>query len=297
MRLKVYQPHPRFPPISLSGTECRLNCLHCSRTYLRGMLPAETDADLLDAFHKLKAEGAIGALLSGGSTLEGGILNLKDRVEIIRKAKAETGLILNLHPGLMDAATAGALSGVIDVASLEIPSPATIREVFRLDATIEAYIETYDRLWAAGIPVVPHVSVYDGDEDRLLACLAPSTGRPTPEAIVVIVFTPTRDTPMGEAPPPTPEAVGGVIARIKKAFPDTEIALGCMRPRGLDRRIALEVAALDAGITRIELPTRRTLAIARERGYEIMQLDACCALPAALEHGARSRKDRTEARY
>jgi lipoyl synthase len=291
MRLKVYQPHPRFPPISLSGTDCRLNCLHCSRTYLRGMLPAQTDEELLATFHALKAEGAIGVLLSGGSTKEGGILNLKDRVDAIRQAKVETGLILNLHPGLMDAPTSMALGGVIDVASLEIPSPATIHEVFRLDATVEDYVMTYDRLWAAGIPVVPHVSIYEGNEDRLLADLVPSSGRPTPEAIVVIVFTPTRNTPMGAAPAPMPEHVGGVIARIKDAFPDSEIALGCMRPRTLELRVALELAALNAGVTRIELPTRQTQATAQEQGYELTRLDACCALPAALEERARPLTD------
>lgn len=290
MRLKVYRPHPKFPPLSLSGTQCRLNCLHCTGTYLQGMLPAETDADLLTTCRKLKAEGALGVLLSGGSTREGGILNLKDRVETIRQVKAETGLILNLHPGLMDGATAQALGGVIDVASLEIPSTETIRDVFRLDAAIDDYIATYDRLWAAGIPVVPHVSVYDGDEDRLLAPLAPSSGRPAPEAIVVIVFTPTRDTPMSEAQAPSPETVGAVIARIKDSFPDTELALGCMRPRGQDQRVALELAALDAGIARIELPSRRTLATARERGYEIARFGACCALPAALEERARTQE-------
>jgi lipoyl synthase len=287
MLLKVYQPHPRFPPISLSGTDCRLNCLHCSRTYLRGMLPAKTDEELLATFRALKAEGAIGVLLSGGSTEEGAILNLKDSVDVIREAKAETGLILNLHPGLMDAPTAMALGGVIDVASLEIPGPETIHEVFRLDATVEDYVMTYDRLWAAGIPVVPHVSIYEGNEDRLLTPLAPSSGRPTPEAIVVIVFTPTRNTPMGATPAPTPEYVGGAIARIKDAFPNSEIALGCMRPRTLELRVAVELAALNAGVTRIELPTRQTLAAAQEQGYELARLDACCALPTALEERAR----------
>ncbi len=294
MHLKVYEPSTRFPPISLSGTECRLNCLHCSRAYLRGMQPAKTEDDLLATLHKLKAEGAIGVLLSGGSTQEGGILNLRERVETIRQAKAETGLIINLHPGLIDDATARALAGVIDVASLEIPSPATIRDVFRLDATVEAYIETYDSLCDVGIPVVPHVSIYNGDEDRLLAALAPSTGRPEPEAIVVIVFTPTRNTPMGEAEPATPESVGNVVARIRDSFPDTEVALGCMRPRTRELRVALELAALDGGIARIELPTRQTLAVAQERGYEIIHFDACCALPAALEQGARSQKPRAE---
>lgn len=283
MQLKVYRPHPRFRPISLSGMRCQLNCLHCNRAYLRGMLPAETDNELLATCRQLKKQGAVGVLLSGGSTHDGGILNLRERVDAIRQVKAQTGLILNLHPGLMDAATAEALGGSIDVASLEIPSSDTLRNVFRLGATVDDYIATYDRLWSAGIPVVPHITVYRGDEDKLLTPIAPSSGRAAPEAIVIIVFTPTRDTPLKDAAAPSADKVGSVVERLQAQFPETELALGCMRPRTRDLRTAIELAALDAGVTRIVLPSRQTLAVAEARGYEVVQLDACCALPRALE--------------
>ncbi len=281
MLLKTYHPMPKFPPLSLSGTQCRLNCQHCNRAYLKGMAPAMTDEALFQTCKQLADEGAIGVLLSGGSDRDGAILNLRDRVHTIRRIKAETGLILNLHPGLMGAETAKGLGGVIDFASLEIPSDRTIRDVFGLDATRQDYVATYDRLRGAGINVVPHVAVYEGGEDRLLEGLAP------PEVVTVIVFSPTRDTPMADAPPPTAQMVGDVIRRIKAAYPTTEIALGCMRPRTRGLRAAIEVAALDAGATRMELPSRETLALARERGYEIARFDACCGLPKALEPLAR----------
>ena len=281
LHLKTYHPLPKFPPISLSGTQCRLNCRHCNRAYLRGMTPATTDEALLRTCHRLKDEGAIGVLLSGGSDRDGGILNLNGRVATIKRIKAETGLIFNIHPGLIDAETAKALGGVIDFASLEIPSDTTIREVFGLDATRADYVATYNRLRSAGVNTVPHVAVYDGREDELLAGLTP------PDTIVIIVFSPTRDTPMADAPPPTPAMVGGVINRTKERFPEAEIALGCMRPRTRELRVALEMAALDAGAVRMELPSRQTLRAAWERGYEVMRFDACCALPIALENLAR----------
>ncbi len=287
MRLKTYHPHPKFPPISLSGGQCQLNCLHCNRTYLRNMTPAQTPEDLVAACRALRDAGAIGALLSGGSTRDGRILNLKGHIEAIRQVKAETGLILNLHPGLMDEATARALGPVIDFASLEIPSDATIRDVFRLQATRADYVATYDRLREAGMHVVPHVAIYNGSEDQLLTDLAAATRRPPPETIVVIVFSPTRDTPMAQAAPPAPELVGETISRIKTMFPEAEIALGCMRPRNRNIRTALELAALDAGVVRMELPSRATLDTARARGYAVTRFDACCALPVALEGRAR----------
>jgi hypothetical protein len=280
MHLKTYHPIPKFPPISLSGTQCQLSCRHCNREYLRGMAPAMTPETLVQTCRDLRDKGAIGVLLSGGSTRDGGILNLREMREAIQQAKAETGLILNIHPGLMDEATVQALRGAIDFVSLEIPSTEIIRDVFGLDATTEAYIDTSHRMRAAGMNVMPHITVFDGTEDELLR---PLTSCAHPEVIVVIIFTPTRDTPMAEVAAPTPEMVRGVISRVKAMFPETEISMGCMRPRRRELRLALELAALDAGVARMELPTQQTLDIARERGYTIERFDACCALPTALE--------------
>jgi len=284
--LKTYYPLPKFPPISLSGTTCRLNCRHCNREYLRGMAPATTPETLTATCHELAAKGAIGVLLSGGSTREGGILNMREMADAVRRVKAETGLIINIHPGLMSDATIEALGDSVDFVSLEIPSTATVREVFGLDATTDDYIAAYHRMRAAGMTVVPHISVYDGTEDRLLA---PLTASAPLEVIVVIVFTPTRDTPMATEAAPTPGMVGGAIARVRAMFPDTEISLGCMRPRARELRTAIELAALDAGVERMVLPSRRTLIAARDRGHEIIRLDACCALPASQEHLAAHR--------
>ena len=280
MRLKTYYPIPKFPPISLSGTRCQLSCQHCNREYLRGMIPAMTPETLLQTCRDLRDKGAIGVLVSGGSTLDGGILNMLEMRGAIRKAKAETGLILNIHPGLMDEATVQALSGAIDFVSLEIPSTETIRDVFGLDATTEDYVDTYHRMKAAGMNVMPHITIFDGTEGRLLS---PLTSSSHPEVIVVIIFTPTRGTPMAEVAAPTPEMVNCVISRVKAMFPETEISLGCMRPRIRELRVALELAALDAGVTRMELPSQQTLDVARERGYTIERFDACCALPGTLE--------------
>lgn len=284
MHLKTYHPLPKFPPLSLSGTECELNCQHCNREYLRGMLPAMTPETLLQRCRDLRAQGATGVLLSGGSTRDGGILNMREMRDAIRQAKEETGLILNIHPGLMDDDTIQALRNTIDFVSLEIPSTETIRDVFGLDATTADYIDTYRRMQAAGVSVMPHITIFDGTEDELLR---PLTTSEHPEAIVIIVFTPTRDTPMADETAPSAEMVKNAISRVRLMFPNTEISLGCMRPRTRELRLAIELAALDAGVTRMELPSRKTLDVARERGYTIERFDACCALPIALEAQVR----------
>lgn len=283
--LKVYHPLPKFPPLSLSGARCELNCRHCSRVYLTSMRSVQTPEDLLNACRQLQREGAMGALLSGGSRRDGTILNLDSptMIQAIRRAHAETGLIFNFHPGLVDASLAHALKGAVDFASLDIPSPRALRDVLGLDVAPGAYLSSYRRLQDVGIPVAPHVTVFDGTEAQLLAPLAATQDVAPPEVIVVIVFTPTRGTPMAEVSPPSPDAVGRVISELAGLFPRSEISLGCMRPRTRDLHLAIEEAALEAGIARIELPTRRTLEIAVSRGYAIKHFDACCALPAAFE--------------
>jgi hypothetical protein len=275
MQLKIYRPLPKFPPVSLSGGRCRLNCRHCNRTYLSGMRPADTPERLLRTCKHLAAEGARGVLLSGGSDRDGRLMNLRAMLPAIRRIRAETDLILNVHPGILDRETAAALD--VDFASLEIPSDDTIQRVFGLDATTADYLTTYRHLVGAGTRVVPHVTVYNGDEAILLAAIS------APEVIVVIVFSPTRGTPMADTPPPDAKAVGRVVTDLKTMHPEAEIALGCMRPKRRPLRTEIERAALDAGVTRMVLPARSTVVAAQARGYTLTTLDACCALPTSLE--------------
>ncbi len=307
--LKTYTPLPRFPPISLSGGTCQLKCKHCDGTYLSGMLPAETPKALLATCRKLQREGASGALLSGGSDAQGHLLNLKGMVKAIRQAKQETGLIFNLHPGVLDEETARELA--VDFVSLELPSENVIRNIFGLPFGAEAYWATYANLQAAGIEVVPHICVYQGDEDRLLENLTEARATKiertekhgpsavegkwhpihmaVPSVIVVIVFSPTRNTRMAHVPPPEPSAVANVVTHVSARFPDTEIALGCMRPKTPGLREAMEIAALEAGVSRMVLPARVTLQHARARGYEIRHFETCCALPVVYEERASKR--------
>jgi uncharacterized radical SAM superfamily protein len=283
MILKTYSPGPRFPAISLSGTACELHCAHCNATYLEGMLKADTPEALRLLCQQLQVKGAIGVLLSGGSDKHGRILNLESMLPTIRQIKAETNLIVNIHPGLVSEEMAKNLS--VDFASLEIPSDETVGDVFNLPLGREEYIATYHRLNRAGIRVVPHVNVFNGTEHQLLQ------GIPTPETIVVIVFSPTKGTHRANEPSPSPEMVELVVRGIKNLYPTSEISLGCMRTRERTLRHAIELAALKSGATRMELPSRTTLKQAAALGFSsIINYDACCALPRIYEARARTPK-------
>jgi uncharacterized radical SAM superfamily protein len=99
----------------------------------------------------------------------------------------------------------------------------------------------------------------------------------------MIVFRPTKNTPLAHIPPPTPEKITEIITYTKQQFPQTDISLGCMRPRTIYRE-QIEHAALLAGATRMEIPAKTTLELAKKLGYTIRSIQACCALPTAYEN-------------
>ena len=44
--LKIYNPTKKFPAISITGSECALNCEHCNKKYLKGMKQIIENRDL-----------------------------------------------------------------------------------------------------------------------------------------------------------------------------------------------------------------------------------------------------------
>lgn len=279
MFLKTYYPYPGFSPISISGDKCALKCRHCSGIYLKNMIPASTPEKLIKVCRKINENNGVGFLLSGGYDKKGRLLNLERMLNAIKKIKKETGLIINIHPGLVNKKVSEQLD--VDFASVEIPSDDVVKNVFRLNAKTDDYVETYYNLKNADIDVVPHICVYSGDEHKLLENIEP------PSAIVVIVFTPTKNTPMQNESVPEAKMIGNIVRNLKKMFPESEISLGCMRPRNRCIREEIEIEALKSGVSRMELPSEKTISYAKEKGYEIKRFDACCALPEKYEYLAR----------
>lgn len=280
MILKAYHPIPRFPPISISGFRCTLKCRHCNGVYLKGMQSVDTPEKLIKACHELDKNNAVGALVSGGSDIDGRMLNLTRMLGALRKAKEETDLIINIHPGLITKEIAHELA--VDFASLEIPSDTVIRKVLKLDTRSHDYVETYYNLSDAGITVIPHICIYTGEESELLKDIT------RPPVIVVIIFTPTKNTPMAAERAPDIKGISRVIKNIHQMFPDTEISLGCMRPRSVLIREEIEIEALKSGVSRMEMPSKNTIRYAMDLGYEVKNFDACCALPERYERLASS---------
>ena len=273
-------PHPRFPTLSITGDECAFRCKHCNRRYLRRMLACQTPDVLFRACAELASKGARGVLISGGYNEEG-YVPFEPFVDAIERVKRETGLYLNIHPGLMPGWLARELGRAgVDMASVDvIGSDETIELVLGVERTARDYKRTLRALERAIPHVVPHVCIglhrgeFRGEPEALemIAGIDFST-------LVFLVIVPTPGASFERISPPSPAKVGEFIAGAKLKFPKATFALGCMRPRGSER-VGFELAALRAGVERIELPSGQTLKAARELGLRVRRLEACCAVP------------------
>ena len=291
MNKKIFRSYyvwPAFPSVSMSGSHCALHCKHCNQTYLYDMQRGTTSAELLELSHRFEETGATGFLLSGGCDTTGEMLNLRKLLPGIKQVKEETDLIIKLHTGFVDNHLAeDIVSAGVDIASVEVVgSNETIQEIFKYHATIESYEQTLQNLEAAGMPfIVPHICIglHYGQLQGELQALSMIQQHCDPALLVMIVFRPTPGTVLGTSRIPSRYDVSYVIKQAKQLFPDKEISLGCIRPRARYRE-EIELAALQAGVTRMEIPSKKTLHHAQQMGYTIKTLHTCCALPIELEH-------------
>jgi uncharacterized radical SAM superfamily protein len=268
----------RFPTVSVTGTACALNCRHCGGKILQTMHPANTPEKLFELAVKLKQNGALGCLVSGGCLPDGSV-PLKQFIPTIAKIKRELGLTVFVHTGIIDAATATALKTAgVDAALIDIiGSDETIRKVYNLNVTTKDYAKSLKALQEAGLNFVPHVIVglHDGKLKGELNALK-IIASVKPSAIVVIAFMPIHGTAMAKVKPPQPADIAKVTATARLMFPRTPLALGCVRPKG-KHRAETDVLALKAGVDAIAFPSEEAAKYAEKQGYAVSFSSYCCA--------------------
>ena len=282
--LRFYYPMPVFPPVSVTGGSCDLMCSHCMGHYLKHMPDVSTPAKLRDFCIRHEEAGGVGLLISGGSTLEGRV-PLRPFLSTIAWVKENTGLIVNLHTGVLDVSEAEEIASTgADIVSVDVVgSDETLRMVYGLKASVEKYGATLTNLVDAGAPhVAPHICVglHYGKvlgEHKALEMAASID----PEVIVFLGLVPTENTPMAKVTPPPLAEITGLISEAKRLRPHTDVSLGCMRSR--EYKTELDWAAVEAGTSRVALASRSTEQRAQEAGYRVIHLDGCCATPRSLE--------------
>jgi uncharacterized radical SAM superfamily protein len=272
------QDPARFISISVTGAACALRCEHCDTRVLEGMRPLR-GASLYDLCAEVKARGARGVLVSGGSDRQGRVPLLRHVPDLIR-VRRQLGLLIRVHPGLPDEETAAALGEVgVDGALLDvIGAEATIREIYHLDLPVDAYDAAMERLARHGVPLVPHI-ILGLHRGRMLGewtALEMIARRPV-KALVLVVLMPLSGTPMHDVEPPSVDAIGTFFETARAQLPAAPVLLGCARPLGpvkaeIDRRAVL------AGLDGIAFPAEGIVGLARARGLVPRFHDACCGV-------------------
>ena len=298
--LKVYTPGHNFPAISVTGTDCELHCEHCDKKYLQNMVQGETVENFENALYDRQKKGAIGALISGGCTSDGKVPVLK-YIKSIEKFKANNPFYLNAHVGLVDYSEAIQLKYIgIDTVSYDMVLDQTvIDDVFHSDVEVEDYIVSFVNLREAGLRVVPHllIGARFGKIAREVDVLKILAQKP-PELMVFIAMIPPKpNIPASEQfNHLKAEDIGKFIFIATALMQGVELSLGCMRPRG-KISFDLERWAIMAGVSRMEIPSQKTLRWLKEQEYELKFFGACCAISSKFEPYAQAENIKGDLKY
>ncbi|MFX1232938.1 MAG: radical SAM protein [Promethearchaeota archaeon] len=292
-QLKVYIPNRKFPAISITGSDCALQCEHCNKKYLNGMKGILSKEDLEDFLLTHYKNGGIGALISGGCEPDGSV-PLLEFLDTIKLIKSKTNLIINTHTGLLNESTAKKLAeSKVDIVSFDISMDEEIvRDIYHLNKNLEDYKNSVDYLRKYNLNIVPHICVglYYGKLNKELEAIKyiKESGI-NPSLIVLIALIPPKESKK-KFLHPNPIDIAKITAIIRFVFPNTEISLGCMRPRG-KVKLQIEKYSILAGITRIEIPSIQTLKWLKGRSPDVSFkfYSACCAIPTQFEEYAKSK--------
>jgi uncharacterized radical SAM superfamily protein len=268
-----------FPSISITGNSCSLNCLHCQGIVLKTMISASTPKKLIEVCRRLKEEGGVGCLISGGCT-PAGIVPLDDFVDAIAQIKKELGLTIVVHTGIIEEGTAERLKTAgVDAALIDvIGSDETLKQIYHIRSGVESFAHSLKALSEAKIPLVPHVLVgLHFGQLRGEAKALEMVSRYNPAAVIVISFFPIKGTALEGTAPPKPEDIARVFIASRNLMPKTPLVLGCMRPSGM-HRIRTDNYAVESGVNAIAFPTDEAVQLARNLGLNTFFSPECCSM-------------------
>ena len=267
-----------FVNISITGTNCALDCEHCKKGLLENMISVASGDELKILGDRLVERGCEGVLISGGA-LPTGEVPLDNYFDALSYLKNK-GLLVLVHTGLASRETARRLQkACVDQVLLDIiGDEETINKVYHLKKRPSDFLNSLQVLVDNGLDVVPHIVVglYFGQIVGEYHALEMVT-RVKPNTIVLVALSPMRGTPMEGVPTPTPEEIGKIAAIARILNPKAHVTLGCTRPSGREKE-SMEKCAVQAGITGLAYPADETIEYAKSLGLEIVFKDTCCSL-------------------
>lgn len=270
---------PRFAAISLTGSDCALQCNHCKAKVLETMYPARRPAELWALAERLTALGTRGALITGGSA-RNGVVPFIPHLEVMRRIKRELGWRIVAHSGVADQRLMQGFAEVgIDGALVDVPpSVAAIRDVLKLDLEPGDFIAMIEGLVEAGVRVTPHVVLgmhqgrIDGEQEVLDRLAGSGIA-----ALILVVLMPLPGTPLQAVQPPTPDQLAPLFVHARHRFADIPVVLGCARPGGAHKQLT-DRLAIEAGFNGIAYPAAGIISAARDAGLVPELHEVCCSL-------------------
>ncbi len=253
-------------------------CKHCSGVFLKRMEHVDSPEALIELSARLSDAKGEGFLLTGGSDSHGRV-PLGKFADAVATVKETTRLRINAHVGLMSRRELESLVRAgVDAFSVDVyGTDSAIKRTLGLNAGAADFLSVVRDLRDIGAPIVaPHICV--GVEEGAIIgerAAVQSLVQYAPDVLVIIALMPTRGTPYEGITPPSDDSVVDVIRIARAELPDTRLMLGCMRPRGSR---TLEVAAAEAGVDGIAVPSKDAVRTLAENGWRIEEKRVCCAL-------------------
>jgi uncharacterized radical SAM superfamily protein len=274
-----------WPAVSITGSDCKLQCDHCKAKILEPMLPARTPEALWRVVNEVIEQGGQGMLITGGS-------NHRNEVEydayypVIRRVKDDhPDFRIAMHTALVtdDMARSMEQSGV-DAAMMDvIGAQDTITQVYHLRRSVDDFEATLESLVKTSMKVVPHIVIglHYGQllgEWNALSML----GRHLPDAVVLVVVMPFYAPENRPFVTPDSDAVGGFFMDAREALPDTPLLLGCARPPGISK-MQIDAYAVLAGLNGIAHPSDGVVELAARLDRQVKVTPACCSIAVGEE--------------
>jgi len=269
----------RFAVLSVTGARCNLSCEHCRGRLLERMIPALAPGDLLATAERLSGRGCKGLLISGGSSLDGEV-PLLPFVDAMAEIKCRLGMKLCVHTGYAGRTLSKALAGAgVDGVMLDvIGDDETLQSVYHLRGGTDLIRRSLSILREDGVRTIPHVvaGLHHGEIRSEMKALE-LVSECDPHAVVIVILSPLRGTPMAGAKPPSAEDLTFVFRDARARFPDVPLMLGCARPGGRLRK-QYDLLALASGFDAIAFPSDEAVRRARQNRTAIAFRSECCAL-------------------
>lgn len=259
----IFSYRPIVYSISITGGKCELMCEHCKGIFLRNMKWISNGNELLEAFREARKKGIKFILISGGFN-RNGRLPIDHLLDYIKRAKEETGLIVEAHLGLFK--DFEKIRG-IDVLLLDvIGNQNTITNYIKGNWKVEDYeyvlkeARKFIPLVAAHILIGVDFGRIKGEYNAIDIVV-----RAKVDALSILTLVQGN------------YELEDLIRVMKYARDryDGHLTLGCMRTKGRGRYL-VEKIAIELGYNGIANPSMEAINYAKSLGLEVKELLGCC---------------------